>query len=120
MYWRQGQGSGIVTGLPDGRPRNRGSTPSRVKRFPLLQSSQTHSGAQTATQQFFPRDKNEGRVADELYLVPKLRVSGVIPPYPPTSSWVSQDNLHYLTFIIVNFSLIIRILCGNYACARQP
>jgi hypothetical protein len=91
---------GIGTTLRAGRPRNRGSipgrgnivayTPKRRDRWwfpPVLQF--------TRYRERFARGLSDPRREDDLfYLMPWLRMSGAVPPFPYITSWRGQTQLY--------------------------
>jgi hypothetical protein len=84
----------IVTTLWVARQRYRGSTPGGVNTFFLLHSVQIGSAAYPASYRMgkvvvLPRGKSglSVKLATHLNLVPRPRMSGVIPPISNTSLW---------------------------------
>jgi hypothetical protein len=81
---RRDTGISIVTRLKGGQPINLGSVPRRVSFFflSLHTGSVAHAASHEMGTRFFPQ-RERGlivKLATYLYLVPKLRIKGVVPP----------------------------------------
>ena len=93
---------GIVTRSRAGRPRNRGSTPGQGPKIRyLFAGAATH--AMRHNQEIFSPELrwpgSEGHYSSDQ--VPRLRMSGVIPPFFHMSSWRARGNLRLYISLIV-------------------
>lgn len=116
--------SNKVAGLRAGQLRNHGSIPGRGNKS-LFQSVQNGSGAHTAPYSVGPGITGRGeKSATHLYVVPKLRTSGVIPPLLIRVRGMDMD---YFTFFcgslfgewMIWYSWVGRVIgCGRTSGVR--
>jgi hypothetical protein len=101
---------GIAPKLGAAQLRNRGSIPERGKR---ISSSPERSGANPASYPWAPGDLCHGKgdsgvkLATYIYLVPSLRMRGVIPP-PHSSIGLRAHTYPYLSLALVNPEIYLR------------